>query len=50
LRKAIARFFSPANTLRRVSVQAAESTQLLHELMTQPEVRLPVQALQSKSK
>ncbi|KAJ7845273.1 cytochrome P450 [Mycena olivaceomarginata] len=42
LRKAIARFFSPANTLRRVSVQAAESTQLLYELMSQPEGRLPI--------
>ncbi|KAJ7039818.1 cytochrome P450 [Mycena alexandri] len=37
LKKAIARFFSLMNSLSRVPVQAAESTQLLHELMTQPE-------------
>ena len=50
LRKTIARFFSPTNALHRVPVQAAESTQLLYELMTQPEVRLFVQALQSELK
>ncbi|KAJ7770536.1 cytochrome P450 [Mycena metata] len=38
LKNAIARFFSPTNSLGRVPVQAAESTQLLQELMTQPEV------------
>ncbi|KAJ6571782.1 cytochrome P450 [Mycena capillaripes] len=38
LRKTIARFFSPSNAVNRVPVQAAESTQLLYELMTQPEI------------
>ncbi|KAF7349236.1 Cytochrome P450 [Mycena sanguinolenta] len=37
LRKTLARFFSSANALHRVPIQAAESTQLLHELMTRPE-------------
>ncbi|KAF7350490.1 Cytochrome P450 [Mycena venus] len=37
LRKTIARFFSPSNALHRVPVQAAESTQLLYEIITQPE-------------
>ncbi|KAJ7512021.1 cytochrome P450 [Mycena galericulata] len=37
LRTTIARFLAPQNSLKRVPVLAAESTQLLHELMNQPE-------------
>ncbi|KAF7349235.1 Cytochrome P450 [Mycena sanguinolenta] len=36
-RRIVARFFSPANALHRVPVQAAESTQLLYELLIRPE-------------
>ncbi|KAJ7512022.1 cytochrome P450 [Mycena galericulata] len=37
LRTTIARFLAPQNSLKRVPVLAAESTQLLHEFMNQPE-------------
>ncbi|KAJ6486868.1 cytochrome P450 [Mycena sanguinolenta] len=37
VRKMVARFFSSAKALHRVRVQAAESTQLLYELLTRPE-------------
>ncbi|KAJ6618117.1 cytochrome P450 [Mycena sp. CBHHK59/15] len=36
LRRMLARFFSPQNSLKYVPVQAAESTVLLHDLMTHP--------------
>ncbi|KAJ7660066.1 cytochrome P450 [Mycena rosella] len=37
IRKTITRFFSPQNSAKRLPVQAAESTQLLFELMAHPE-------------
>ncbi|KAJ7868861.1 cytochrome P450 [Mycena leptocephala] len=37
LRRTLARFFSPQNSLRYVPAQAAESTLLLHDLMAHPE-------------
>ncbi|KAJ7737916.1 cytochrome P450 [Mycena maculata] len=37
IRKTITRFLGPQSSLNRVSVQEAESSQLLNELMTQPE-------------
>ncbi|KAJ7705503.1 cytochrome P450 [Mycena rosella] len=36
LRRIIARFFSPQNSLKYVPAQAAESTLLLHDLITRP--------------
>ncbi|KAJ6598386.1 cytochrome P450 [Mycena vulgaris] len=36
LRRTIARFFSPQNSLKYVPAQAAESTLLLHDLITRP--------------
>ncbi|KAJ6611223.1 cytochrome P450 [Mycena sp. CBHHK59/15] len=38
LRRMLARFFSPQNSLKYVPVQAAESTVLLHDLMTHPSI------------
>ncbi|KAJ7145384.1 cytochrome P450 [Mycena crocata] len=37
LRKSIARFFSPQNSLNRMPILSAECSQLLHELMVHPE-------------
>ncbi|KAJ6590539.1 cytochrome P450, partial [Mycena vulgaris] len=37
LRKAVSRFFSPHNSLTRVPVQAAESAQLLYDMINDPE-------------
>ncbi|KAF7366446.1 Cytochrome P450 [Mycena sanguinolenta] len=37
VRRILLRFFSPANALRRVPVQTAETAQLLYELTTRPE-------------
>ncbi|KAK7055284.1 cytochrome P450 [Favolaschia claudopus] len=37
IRKAIARFLSPAHAMRHSPIRSAESTQLLYELMTHPE-------------